>query len=93
MEKENALSLHSIRQDKRVACNDRPGRAGEKKEASDEAGLQEGAANLPTSRLGPEQASPGPNSYLLLNHRLSGAARARPDQLLRPALSSGLRHS
>ena len=86
MEKENPLSLHSIKQEKRAVCNDRPGRAGERKEASDGAGLQEGAANLPTSRLGPEQACPGPDSYLFMNHRLSGTARAKLDHLLPSAL-------
>lgn len=66
--------------------NDRPGRAGEKKEGSDEAGMRQGAANLPTSRLGPEQACPCPDSYLPVNQRLSGAERAKLDQLLPPAL-------
>lgn len=36
----------------------RPGTVGEMRAASDEAGITEGAANFPTSRLGPEQPAP-----------------------------------
>ena len=84
MQKEHHTSLHSVRQEKGAACNDRPGRAGEKKEASDEAGLTTPPPTHHDWVL--NRPAPGPESYLLVHQRLGGVERAKLDQLLSSAL-------
>ena len=74
--------MHSVRQEKGAARNDRPGRAGAKKEASDEAGLttcphHDWVLNRPALAL---------TVNLLVNQRLGGVERAKLDQLLSSAL-------
>lgn len=81
-----------LRQEKRAACKNRPGRASEKKEASKEAGMREGPLTFPHHNWVPK-ACPGPDSYLLAIQRLGGAERAKLHQLLLPLCSSDLRHT